>query len=68
MADSNIFNRSELLLGSDVTDALSRTKVIIFGIGGVGSWCAEGLVRSGVGSVTLVDPDGVEGKAPRHQS
>jgi tRNA A37 threonylcarbamoyladenosine dehydratase len=57
MADSDIFNRSELLLGSDVTDALSRTKVIIFGIGGVGSWCAEGLVRSGVGSVTLVDPD-----------
>ena len=57
MAAKEIFNRSELLLGRDVTDALARTKVIIFGVGGVGSWCAEGLVRSGVGNITLVDPD-----------
>ena len=55
----DIFNRTELLLGGDVMDALSRAKVIIFGVGGVGSWCAEGLVRSGIKNITLVDPDAV---------
>ena len=40
-------------------EALGNTRVIIFGAGGVGSWCAEGLVRSGVGSLTVVDPDDV---------
>ena len=55
----DIFNRTELLLGSDVMDALSKAKVIVFGVGGVGSWCAEGLVRSGIMDLTLVDPDEV---------
>ena len=41
-----IYNRTELLLGEDVMQEFSRTRVIIFGVGGVGSWCAEGLVRS----------------------
>ncbi len=52
-----IYNRTELLLGDDVMEALAATRVIIFGIGGVGSWCAEGLVRSGVAKLTLVDSD-----------
>lgn len=36
---------------------ISSLRVILFGVGGVGGWCAEGLVRSGVGSLTMVDPD-----------
>lgn len=54
-----IYNRTELLLGGDVMQALSGTRVIIFGVGGVGSWCAEGLVRSGVTHLTIVDSDRV---------
>ena len=52
-----IYNRTELLLGEDVMEALAGTRVIIFGVGGVGSWCAEGLVRSGVTRLTIVDSD-----------
>lgn len=54
-----IYNRTELLLGDDVMQELARTRVIIFGVGGVGSWCAEGLVRSGVTHLTIVDSDRV---------
>ncbi len=36
---------------------LEAARVILFGIGGVGSWCAEGLIRSGIGHLTMVDPD-----------
>ena len=52
-----IFQRTELLLGGDVMSALASAGVIIFGVGGVGSWCAEGLVRSGVRRLTIVDSD-----------
>lgn len=52
-----IYNRTELLLGEDVMEALAGTRVIIFGVGGVGSWCAEGLVRSGITKLTIVDSD-----------
>ncbi len=51
------FHRTELLIGEDAVKRLSETRVILFGVGGVGSWCAEALVRSGVGHVTLVDND-----------
>jgi tRNA A37 threonylcarbamoyladenosine dehydratase len=40
-------------------DALNNTRVIVFGLGGVGSWCAEALVRSGIGCITIVDSDTV---------
>lgn len=53
------FNRTRLLLGDDMMQRLDDTKVIIFGVGGVGSWCAEGLVRSGIGHITIVDSDRV---------
>ncbi len=52
-----IYNRTELLLGDDVMGALAAARVIIFGVGGVGSWCSEGLVRSGVTRLTIVDSD-----------
>ena len=56
---SAIFNRTALLLGDDVMSELDRIRVMVFGIGGVGSWCAEGLVRSGVRHLALVDSDTV---------
>lgn len=58
-SSQEIFNRAELLLGADVMERLAAVRVIVFGVGGVGSWCAEGLVRSGVTHLTLVDADGV---------
>jgi len=54
-----IFQRTELLLGNEKMSRLSQKKVIIFGIGGVGSWCAESLVRTGIKHLTLVDSDRV---------
>ena len=58
MADTYT-ERSRLLVGDDVMERLARKKVIVFGIGGVGSWCAESLVRSGVKRLTIVDYDKV---------
>ena len=57
--ENGIFKRTELLVGKTAFEALSRKKVIIFGVGGVGSWCAESLVRSGISQLTLVDSDRV---------
>ena len=52
-----IFRRSELLLGNEVMERIAQKRVIIFGVGGVGSWCAESLVRSGIRQLTIVDSD-----------
>lgn len=49
--------RTEMLLGSTAMEKLHRSHVAVFGLGGVGSWCAEALARSGVGRLTLVDRD-----------
>ena len=57
MNKRDIFARTELLLGEEAMERMARAKVIVFGVGGVGSWCAEGLVRSGVEHLTIVDPD-----------
>lgn len=57
MSRSALFHRSELLVGPAAMARLGSTRVILFGIGGVGSWTAEGLIRSGVGHLTLVDSD-----------
>lgn len=51
--------RSEMLLGSTAMEKLLGSHVAVFGLGGVGSWCAEALARSGVGQLTLVDRDTV---------
>ena len=53
----NEFSRTELLLGKEALDHLAGCRVAILGIGGVGSYTAEGLVRSGVGKFVLVDDD-----------
>jgi Dinucleotide-utilizing enzymes involved in molybdopterin and thiamine biosynthesis family 1 len=52
-----IFQRTELLLGKEKLKQVSEKRVIIFGIGGVGSWCAESLVRTGICKLTIVDSD-----------
>lgn len=54
-----IFRRTELLLGNETVDRIAQQRVIIFGVGGVGSWCAESLVRSGIRQLTIVDSDRV---------
>ena len=54
-----IFRRSELLLGSEAMERIAQKRVILFGVGGVGSWCAESLVRSGIRQLTIVDSDRV---------
>lgn len=53
------FSRTEYLLGADALNRLRNLRVILFGVGGVGSWCAEALIRTGVGHLTMVDPDTV---------
>lgn len=53
------FDRTALLVGSMAMECISNVKIIIFGIGGVGSWVAECLVRTGVRHITLVDSDKV---------
>ncbi len=50
-------SRSTLLLGDEAMERLKEAKVIVFGIGGVGSWCVEALVRTGLGHITIVDSD-----------
>ena len=57
--DQAIFRRSELLLGDEAMSRIAEKRVIIFGVGGVGSWCAESLVRSGIRHLTIVDSDSV---------
>ena len=53
------FDRTALLVGEEAMHRLAEAKVIVFGIGGVGSWVAECLVRTGVRHITLVDSDRV---------
>lgn len=57
--EKEILSRSERLLGPEALDRLKEIRVILFGVGGVGSWCAEALVRSGVRHITIVDGDRV---------
>ena len=57
--EKGIFKRMELLVGDTAMECVSGTSVIIFGVGGVGSWCAESLVRSGIRRLTIVDSDRV---------
>lgn len=54
------FNRTEMLVGAENMERYRRSRVILFGVGGVGSWCAEGLIRSGIGHLTIVDADVVD--------
>ena len=55
----NQFSRTELLIGKEGIEKLQNAKVAVFGIGGVGSYVVEGLVRAGIGNFVLVDDDKV---------
>ena len=55
----NQFSRTQLLLGAEAMEKLKRARVAVFGIGGVGGYVCEALVRSGVGAFDLVDDDKV---------
>lgn len=57
MDRSEIFSRTALAAGNEMMSRLATARVMIFGVGGVGSWCAEALVRSGIGHLTIVDSD-----------
>ena len=60
MIMDDFFSRSEALLGVEVMEALRTKRVIIFGVGGVGSYAAEALVRTGLTHLTIVDDDTVQ--------
>ena len=55
----NEFSRTQLLLGPDAMEKLARSRVAVFGIGGVGGYAVEALVRSGIGALDLIDDDKV---------
>ncbi len=56
----NQFSRTELLIGKEGIDKLSRAKVAIFGLGGVGSFVVESLARAGIGKFILIDNDDID--------
>lgn len=53
------FSRTELLIGREALERLKNSKVAVFGVGGVGSFAVEALVRGGVGSLVLIDKDDI---------
>lgn len=59
MMNTDFLGRAQLLLGDDVMQRVAQQRVIVFGCGGVGSWCIEALVRSGIRHLTIVDFDRV---------
>ena len=58
--NESLFSRTALLVGDETMKRIAETHVILFGVGGVGSWCAESLVRSGIRYLTIVDSDTIE--------
>ena len=58
--DNHWLQRGELILGTEKSDSLASSHILIVGLGGVGSWAAEMLCRAGVGAFTLVDADEVD--------
>ena len=52
-------SRTRLAVGDEAFAAICRAKVAVFGLGGVGGWCAEALARTGVGGITVVDCDDI---------
>lgn len=57
---SEQFSRTELLIGKEGLEKLKKSKVIVYGIGGVGSYVVEGLARAGIGHIIIVDYDKVD--------
>ncbi len=55
----SLLERTLPLIKAEGIEKLNKAKVVVFGVGGVGSWCAEALARSGIGSITVIDGDTV---------
>lgn len=55
----DIFTRTKLLIGEEGLEKLKKSKVIVFGVGGVGSFCIEALARAGIGTIHVFDDDTV---------
>ena len=53
----NQFSRTQLLFGPEAMERLWKSRVVVFGIGGVGGYAVEALVRSGIGTLDLIDDD-----------
>lgn len=60
MMNNNWLNRTELLIGNENVKKLQNSTIVVFGLGGVGSYVVEGLVRAGIGTIVLVDKDFVD--------
>ena len=60
MKNTNWLNRTEMLIGKDNLIKLKNSNILVCGIGGVGSYVLEGLVRSGIGNITIIDKDIVD--------
>lgn len=60
MDNTNWLNREEMLIGKESINKLNSSNVVVFGLGGVGSYVVEGLVRAGIGNITIVDKDVVD--------
>lgn len=58
--DTELYARTAALLGQDAAEKLASSHIAVVGLGGVGSYCAEALARSGVGRLTLIDRDTVD--------
>ena len=58
--ENNIYSRTESLIGKTSINILTKSKVIVFGIGGVGSFTVESLCRCGIGEISLVDFDTID--------
>ena len=57
--DFQIYERTVQLIGEEAFEKLQQTRVLLFGAGGVGGWCAEALIRTGIGKLSIVDFDTV---------
>lgn len=55
----NRFSRTELLIGDEAVQKLNASRVAVFGVGGVGGYTVEALVRSGIGAIDIIDDDKV---------
>ena len=58
--NKNWKNRTEILIGKEGIEKLEKAKVLIYGIGGVGSFAVEGLARTGIGNLILVDEEKID--------
>lgn len=58
--NSNFTMRTNLLIGKEGMEKLKNSNVLVIGVGGVGSFCVEALIRAGVGNITIVDYAKVE--------